>query len=333
MKKIYCLSKVLFCALTFAQTTITKSGNDYVSGDNVNEFNLTGTPNNSGTGSGVTFNNSSLTNGSAIAATVSTPSAGEITTFPNSNIKFSDGNGNDLFYKTSTTTLEITGATIGGGVLNFNADNALFLKFPTAFAATYTDTARGTATFSGTTVNIKGTIGTAADASGTLLLGTQTFPNVLRVTTLQSYNLYFPFDVTYSNSIGTITSTIYTYYDNVKRYPIFTSTSALIVVPLASINQSINTAVGQSTIVLASNENNSKSKIQVYPNPVKDDLFIAGDLSGFSAVKIYNMEGRLVKEEIMKDGKVNMKNLPTGNYLLKLSGKNKAEQSIKIIKN
>lgn len=333
MKNLYCLSTALFCAITFAQTTITKTANDYLVGDSVNEFNLAGTPDNSATGSGVTFNNSALTNGSAITATVTAPSAAEIGTFPSSNIKFSDGNGNDLFYKSTSTMLEITGATIGGGVLNFNADNAIFLKFPTAFGNTYADTARGTATFSGTTVLIKGTIGTNADASGTLMLGTQSFPNILRVVTVQNYNLYLPFDITYSNSIGTITSTIYTYYDNVRRYPVFTSTSALILVPLASINQSINTSIGLSTIVLGTNNNSIKNKIEVYPNPVNENLFLAGDLQGFDEVKIYNMEGRLVKTQNAVDAKMNLQDLPAGNYILQLSGKNKNAQSIRIMKN
>ena len=79
---------------------------------------MVGTPDNSSTGSSVTFNNSALTAGSAITATVSTPTAAEITSYPGTTVKFSDGNGNDIFYKSTATDLQITGATVSGAVLN-----------------------------------------------------------------------------------------------------------------------------------------------------------------------------------------------------------------------
>jgi hypothetical protein len=59
MKKILLLMLSLY-GVCNAQTTVTKAFNDPVSGDNPNYLLATGTPNNSGTGANITFNNSSL---------------------------------------------------------------------------------------------------------------------------------------------------------------------------------------------------------------------------------------------------------------------------------
>lgn len=331
MKNFYLILLSACSSVAFSQTTITKSANDYLVGNTINSANVLGTPDNSSTGSGVTFNNSSLTSGTAVVASVATPSAAELTDFPGTTVKFDDGNGNSIFYKSSATQLEITGAGISGATLNFNADNAIFLKFPTAFSNTYNDTARGT--FSNGTVSglFKGTITTTADATGTLLLGGDSYSNILRIKTVQSYNLYQTSDTTYVFSIGTLTSTIYTYYDNINRYPLFTTTSATIMVPILGINQTTNAAVRQVTPTLATG-NTSKNDIKVYPNPVKDQLFFAGDLGNYSDVKIYSLDGKLVKSGAISGNKLDVSNLSTGNYILELSSKSEKSKTIHIIK-
>ena len=44
------------------------------------------------------------------------------------------------------------------------------------------------------------------------------------------------------------------------------------------------------------------------------------------------MEGRVVLTQAINDGKVNLNLLPSGNYILQVSGKNQKDQSIQIIK-
>lgn len=331
MKKIYLLLVSTISAASFAQTTITKAANDYVAPQSINSTNVIGTPNNSASGSGVTFDNSLLTSGTSVVSLVSIPSAGEITSFPGTTVKFEDGNGNSLFYKSSATLLEITGASISGATLSFSADNALFLKFPTSFPDTYTDNARGSFTNGTVSGLFRGTITTTADATGTLLLSGSTYNNILRVKTVQNYNLYQTSDTNYLFAIGSIISTIYTYYDNFNRYPIFTATTATISVPLLSINQTTNAAVRQENPVLASSQSNL-NKIQVYPNPVKDYLFLAGDLKNYSGSKIYSLEGKLLMTSFLKDQKIDLTNLPTGNYILELNSSIEKPKTFNIIK-
>lgn len=332
MKNFYVLLFSAWGATAFSQTTLTKANNDYLVGNTISSKNLIGIPDNSATGLNATFDNSALTDGALITAQVSAPSPGELTAFPGTTVKFEDGNGNDVFYKSTVTQLEITGADVGGAVLNFSADNAVFLKFPTAFGDTYTDTARGS--FSTGTVSglFKGNITTTANASGTLLLGLQTFGNILRVKTVQNYNLYQSTDTNYLFAVGTLVSTFYTYYNNTNRYPIFTSTTTTISVPLLGINQTTSVAVAQNITTLGTNQNAAKKNIRVYPNPVSENLFFAGDLRGYEFVKVYTLDGKLVSSTVLDSGKIDMSRFPAGNYILNLSGTQQKAQNIQFIK-
>lgn len=331
MKNFYLMLLSAGSCFAYSQTTITKSANDYLVGNTINSANVVGTPDNSSTGSNVTFDNSLLTSGTAVVASVSAPSATELTSFPGTTVKFDDGNGNSIFYKSSATQLEITGAGISGATLNFNADNAIFVKFPTAFSNTYNDTARGTFSNGAVSGLFKGTITTTADATGTLLLGADSYSNILRIKTVQSYNLYQSSDTTYFFSIGTLTSTIYTYYDNVNRYPLFTTTTATIVVPILSINQTTSVAVRQVNPTLAT-VNSDKNNFKIYPNPVTDNLFFAGDLGSYTEVKVYSVDGKLVKTGSISDNKLDLSKLSAGNYILELSSKTQNSKTIHIIK-
>ncbi|WP_326985808.1 T9SS type A sorting domain-containing protein [Chryseobacterium sp. MP_3.2] len=331
MKNYYIILFSACSSVAFSQTIITKSANDYLIGNTINSENVMGFPDNSSTGSGVTFNNSLLTSGTSVVSLVSAPSAAELTEFPGTTVKFDDGNGNSIFYKSSATQLEITGAGISGATLNFSADNAIFLKFPTSFSNTYNDTARGT--FSNGTVSglFRGTIATTGDATGTLLLGSDTFGNILRIKSVQNYNLYQSTDTNYFFPIGTLSNTIFTYYDNLNRYPLFTTTTATIVVPLLSINQTTNAAVRQVNPNLATVKSN-KNDVKVYPNPVKNNLFFAGALGNYSAVKIYSLEGKLVKSETISNQNLDLSKLPSGNYIVELSSTTEKSKIIHIIK-
>lgn len=331
MKTIYSLSSVLFCSIVFAQTTITKAANDYISGNTINELNMVGTPDNSSTGSSVTFNNSALTAGSAITATVSTPTAAEITSYPGTTVKFSDGNGNDIFYKSTATDLQITGATVSGAVLNFTTNNAIFLKWPTVYAQSYTDPASGSATYTGTTLYFNGNITTIADATGTLQVGNQTFANVIRTKTTQNYTLYF--DPTFFASAGTLVSTIYTYYDNAHRYPLFTTTTAVLNVPIASIiNQTSEQAVAQSLVFLGNQEVAAQKSLFMYPNPATDVVKFDGLEKDQQWVKVFSADGRLVAKKKLNNNEINISELNSGNYFISVSGDKSETKAMKLIK-
>lgn len=84
--------------------------------------------------------------------------------------------------------------------------------------------------------------------------------------------------------------------------------------------------------VLATSEiNNNKSTFSIYPNPVKDVLSIQSKEKIVKA-EIYDAAGRVLKAVSVIDNSINVSELPKGNYLIKLSTKDKT-MTQKFIKN
>ncbi|GAA4167001.1 hypothetical protein GCM10022217_41630 [Chryseobacterium ginsenosidimutans] len=72
------------------------------------------------------------------------------------------------------------------------------------------------------------------------------------------------------------------------------------------------------------------SKIQIFPNPVAEVIRISGINNGQS-IQIYNMAGQLVKSEAF-DQKINVSELYSGVYLLKINTKNFQTHEFKFVK-
>ncbi|MDH6251056.1 hypothetical protein M2347_000783 [Chryseobacterium sp. H1D6B] len=319
-------------SLCSAQTTITKAFNDPIVGEVVNNYTVNGTVDNSATGSGVTFSNGSLTQGAASATTYTAPSSSDISTFPGSTLKM-NGSGNTIFYKSSATKLEITGLITPDATLNLSANNGTFITYPATFGYTETDQAQGTFTSSTANGLCRGTITITADASGTLIIGSSTFPNVLRIKSVQNFNLYLPTDTSFTFSIGTVTNTAYTYYDSMHKFPLLSSTQAVISVPFAGINQTTNAAQALSLGSLATGEHSiGKEGLKVYPNPAQDFIEFKGGTGKYSTVKIYSLDGKLIKTSDLKSGKIQVSELPPSNYFIEASGKDAKTETVKFIK-
>lgn len=87
-----------------------------------------------------------------------------------------------------------------------------------------------------------------------------------------------------------------------------------------------NSTVAKDTSLLAVG-NVEKEAVKIYPNPVKDQLSVAG-ISKAESFQIYNMEGKLIKSgKYFSDKKIEVRDLPKGVYLLKI-----ADQNLKFIK-
>lgn len=316
-----------------AQTTITKAFNDPISGETANYLSVTGTPDNSATGSGVTFNNASLALGSASVTNYSTPTSTEITTFPNSTLKMA-APGNTVYYKQSASKLEITGLVTTDATLNLSANNGTFISYPAAFGYSETDQAQGTFSSTAASGLCKGTITISADASGTLILGSATYTNVLRIKSVQNFNLHLPNDTTFLFPIGTIVNTSYSYYNSTNKFPLLTTIQTVINVPLAGINnQTTNAAQALNTANLATNELTAKEKLKIYPNPAQEFIEFKVGTEKYETAKIYTLDGRLVKTSAIQSGKVQVSDLPSASYFIEVSGKdNKKPETLKFIK-
>jgi hypothetical protein len=77
--------------------------------------------------------------------------------------------------------------------------------------------------------------------------------------------------------------------------------------------------------------NNSINETKVYPNPMKENLFI--NLIEKSVVSIYNMAGQIVKVKTFDAGKniLNVSDLAKGGYLVKVQGE-KQTRTYKVVK-
>lgn len=314
-----------------AQITLTKAANDPLSGDTASNYTVTGTVDNSATGANATFSNSSLTQGAASPTSYSTPSSADMTTFPGSTVKMING-ATTIFYKSSASKLEITGVINPEATLNFSVDNGTYMNYPTVFGVTQNDTAKGNFTSSVANGLFSGTMVTLADAYGTLVIGGKTYTNVLRVKYTQNFGLFAPFDIVYSNAIGTFTNTAYSYYNATHRYPLLTSTTGSISVPILGINQSTTSALALNETFLGLREGAHKETFAVYPNPAQDFIGFKGNTENYSTANIYSLDGKLIKTADLKSGKVQISELPTANYFIQVSGKDTKTETVKFIK-
>ncbi|MDR1809416.1 MAG: T9SS type A sorting domain-containing protein, partial [Prevotella sp.] len=64
----------------------------------------------------------------------------------------------------------------------------------------------------------------------------------------------------------------------------------------------------------------SAEKISIFPNPVKDELLLAGDFSAGCNFNICNIAGQTASAGILKNNSINVSSLPTGLYMLYLNG-------------
>jgi hypothetical protein len=70
-----------------------------------------------------------------------------------------------------------------------------------------------------------------------------------------------------------------------------------------------------------STEDNSKNIVKVYPNPVKDKLFIQGLLKP-TKISVYNVLGKLILSKITLN-EINVNNLQSGIYIIKVKEEQK----------
>lgn len=96
---------------------------------------------------------------------------------------------------------------------------------------------------------------------------------------------------------------------------------------LTATNSTMTGDVSSSSLATA---DVTKSKIQIFPNPVSDVIRISGIDNG-QTVQIYNVDGRLVKSEAF-DQKIDVSQLSAGVYVLKVTTKSFQSHEFKFVK-
>lgn len=91
-------------------------------------------------------------------------------------------------------------------------------------------------------------------------------------------------------------------------------------------------ASGGSIATLSTADANSKSRsIRIYPNPASDWINFDNNGEDATAV-ILDASGKFIRREVIKHGKISIKDLTTGNYMLLYSDKKSGNETFKFIK-
>lgn len=339
MKTKLLLFLVLISIKTIAQSPINtlevESGSIYTILNSVNQLDETTS------GANVNWNFDNLTIIGENLIGNATPTASELTTYPNStNVVESTSNINNvvttskLYTKTVGNTFSITGLNSTELDLNFATNNATVGTLPMSFGYSNTDTLAGTYVFGTYSGTFSGTISSSVDAYGILTLQNLAFNpvSVTRLKSVQNINLnyqIFP-------NVGTIVQTTYNYFPAQSsgiQSPVFRSIVTTINVPLLSINQTITQYEVFSALLLGTTSNDYKNFVSLYPNPVQDVLKVANESnSTINSILISDNNGRIVLNATSFENGIDVSGLQKGIYFVKITT-DKGTTNQKMIKN
>ena len=328
MKKLYTLilSLTLFSGVTKAQLTLTKSFNEPVVGDVINQqqFDSVGVVPKT-TGPAQTWDFSTFTSNTVVTVdtyttVVSTPSAAS---FPLATIAQNDGNGGYTYFQSTASAFELNGLAGSQFAITFT-NNATAAMWPINYLYSNNDTYSGVATAGTLSGTANGTITTTAPGNGVVMLpGSQTFSNCLQLKQINNLKAVvgtFPVTVTVA-----VVSTDYTYYNSAQKFPIITvSYSKQTLTSLAGPTVTTTAKIKINSAVYSGiNELSLDNAISVYPNPASS--FVNVDLSNKAgqnvSVEIYNQLGQCIRKENFGDAaeiksSLNIAEMPKGLYFV-----------------
>jgi hypothetical protein len=297
MKKVLLLSGVLTAVSGICQTFtvddtlgLGMSTNYFVMDSNaVNLSAITGT--------GVTWNYSSLwtydtgtTPDAIIAASASSFSAD----FPMAEYNDDLSSGVSIFFSNNADSMTVHGYVFQADgndvVVKHNVNPLKAIVFPMAVGDTYTDAIVGEADIMGNSFPATGTATITCDGFGTLNISGNTHTNILRIKLVETLDasITFPFPVS-----GTVTRTVYSYYDLANdKQPILVHGTIDIASDLLNDGYTAVYYSGDPDYSLGSEEM-VKNTFSVYPNPANTVLTITTD-GTTEALNIFNAAGQSV---------------------------------------
>jgi hypothetical protein len=346
MKNIYFLiSSIFIINHVNAQLTLTKAFNEPIIGDFFDAKSIDTTtilPMNV-IGMGVTWNMSGISESGALNTNTYSPASayvGASATFPGLNLVKEDQTTGDLsYFKVTPTTFELLGSFTSLGVananLNYNTNSAVVLSYPVSMGYTNNDIGAGTITTSTLSGTFTSTIQTIADGAGSLVFnGGITLTNCLRVKTKQ----HIAFAFLGGLFSGTVDQNLYSYYHSSSKHPVFTVSYNHIVSPglsfagIPPIDNRQAKVEMLSTLTIGLHELNSNSLVfKMFPNPSTDEINIQFHLTQNETctIEIINSLGQIVNTSLIPnlntglyDEKINVSNLESGIYSVKVKGKN-----------
>ena len=306
MKQICLIAAGLLSGGSLFSQNLTSADISYQPGDNFNYYYQPIYMDPGASGTGVTWDFSSMTSQLTYAVNVSANSGG---TFPAANIKVTQSPGGDVYYNSKASVLEI----VGSGTSSYS-DGMDYLQFPLTISTDYTDTYAYEYSISGQLHEKSATVHSRFSGYGTLILPTGTFTNV--------YKLEIEHEIADSSYLsGEVDSSTYLMHVWFK---------AGIHHELASVSRFTSgtyvyeTAFYSDEFDNAGLENAEFKNLILYPNPVKTNFTVSSD-TRIVLVEIYTLTGEKVQTVSANDlnkVEVGVEELNAGYYLVKIIGVN-----------
>lgn len=159
---------------------------------------------------------------------------------------------------------------------------------------------------------------TVADATGTLVIPTGTFTNVIRVVTSQTIN----FNATIT---GTVTQKNYDYYNIGTKESLFTISTSTVDIP-SFPPASTRTIVTRTKPAIVGIKENKQALIElsVYPNPSSTTVYFVTESAEAKHILVYDITGKLVEKQNFTDGKLKLdvSGYSTGLFIYTIIGNN-----------
>lgn len=270
-------------------------------------------------GSGQMWDFSSLDNDSTFIEIFSNvANAAGASNFPSAtvvNVIAEDGVEISNYFQASSSAYSISGTYISGSGITgtyIYTDSADVYRFPIGLGQSYTDTYAATIN-SIFTFSQAGTVQVGAVGTGTLMIPTGTFSNVILVKTIDTYSFSGLPPIPGSSTGGVNTSYTFLSADyNGKTLLTYRIEDDLV--------NPADTIISYSDPMYVGIEPVASNVIGVYPNPVNNQLVVKGN-ADISRVEIIDLQGRLVQSTAVTVGNsvitLNTSDLTNGLYLVK----------------
>ena len=212
------------------------------------------------------------------------------------------------FYVGSSVALQLIGNYAGdmSGAVIANFDNAMdLMQFPASFSSAFNDPYQVSITSPFINFSIDGTNDVLVDGSGTLTTPTGTYPNVVRVKSINNYQYIGLPPLPGSVTSGTTTSYLWVSPD----YPGYM---------LMNYSIDVQGTTSDTTITYSANplgiQNVANQMLQISPNPANEFVTV-GFPSGaeLNRVEVLDLSGRVVAIETV-NGKSNRLTISTANF-------------------
>lgn len=245
-------------------------------------------------------------------------------TTPNANIDNNYG-GQSHMYQFNNTSGQLIYNQLSGSTMITFSDPMKMLEFPLTDVMGFTDDFAATFTSSGYGFTRIGTVEGISDGWGTLITPEGTFTDVIRVKLTQIF--------TDTYSLGTIDYDVvsYIWYKSGYHAPI-----ANVVTMSTSVTAPNMYSEYMEVDNLGLSESN-KDNIKLYPNPAMDELNLKiNNSENIKLIQITDMNGNALINinvgEIQSIGKINVSELTSGIYFVRVLGSNGQNDMFKFVK-